>query len=90
MSKVTDQGIVDLLIRIYSKNLEFPQGGEFSQFVDNMKDGDLVDVTAVAGDIYYLGDSQFMVRNPQTNTMEKKKFKKVGMIAAGAGLTPMF
>lgn len=47
-------------------------------------------MTAIAGDIYYLGDQQFMVRNPETKEMEHKKIKKVGMIAAGSGITPMF
>jgi cytochrome-b5 reductase len=90
MSKVTDQGIVDLLIRIYSKNMNYPKGGEFSQYIDHMKEGDILDVTGIAGDIHYLGDSEFMIRNQETKEMEQKRFKKVGMIAAGAGLTPMF
>jgi ferredoxin-NADP reductase len=90
MSKVTDQGIVDLLIRVYGKNMQYPKGGEFTQFVDTMKEGDTLEVTAVAGDIFYLGDSQFMIRNASTGLLEQKMYKKVGMIAAGAGLTPMF
>ena len=47
-------------------------------------------ITGIAGDIFYLGDSKFMVRNPETKELEEKKFNKVGMIAAGSGLTPMF
>ena len=90
MSKVTDQGIVDLLVRIYSKNMQYPKGGEFSQYMDHMKEGDTLKVNAIGGDIYYMGNSEFMLRNYQTGDMEKKKFTKVGMIAAGTGLTPMF
>lgn len=47
-------------------------------------------VTAVAGDIHYLGASRFMIRNSETGLMEEKKYSKIGMIAAGSGLTPMF
>ena len=47
-------------------------------------------VTGIAGDIFYLGDSKFMVRNKETKELEEKKYTKVGMIAAGSGLTPMF
>tara|TARA_B110000285_G_C14860109_1_gene484140 strand:+ start:499 stop:771 length:273 start_codon:yes stop_codon:yes gene_type:complete len=47
-------------------------------------------ITGIAGDIFYLGDSKFMVRNPETKELEEKRFNKVGMIAAGSGLTPMF
>lgn len=31
-----------------------------------------------------------MVRNKETGILEQKRFKRVGMIAAGSGLTPMF
>ena len=46
-------------------------------------------VTAVAGDIAYLGGSRFLLRNKE-GVMEEKYISKVGMIAAGSGLTPMF
>lgn len=29
-------------------------------------------------------------RNPKTKEMEKRKYTKVGMIAGGSGITPMF
>lgn len=70
--------------------MHFPQGGQFSQHVDVMKEGDCLDVIAVAGDIYYLGNQQFMVRNRDTNLLEPRRYRKIGMIAAGAGITPMF
>ena len=47
-------------------------------------------VTGIAGDIYYVGNSEFMLRNPETGIHELKKYDKIGMIAAGSGLTPMF
>ena len=50
----------------------------------------MLDVTAVAGDIFYMGDSTFMLRNKETKVLEPKRVRKVGMIAAGSGITPMF
>ena len=46
-------------------------------------------ITGIAGDISYLGDSNFMIRNSE-GIFETKRINKVGMIAAGSGLTPMF
>ena len=55
-----------------------------------MQEGQLMRVTGIAGDIYYLGGSQFMVRNATSGLLEQKTISKIGMIAAGSGLTPMF
>lgn len=42
------------------------------------------------GDVVYLGNSQFLLRNRATGLLEQKTIKNVGMIAAGSGITPMF
>ena len=47
-------------------------------------------ITAVAGDLHYLGASKFAIRNQETGVMEERNYSKIGMIAAGSGLTPMF
>jgi len=90
MSKVNDEGIIDLLIKVYLRSFKFPKGGAFTQFIDTMQEGQLMNITGIAGDIFYLGDSKFMVRNSETKLLEEKTYNKVGMIAAGSGLTPMF
>ena len=36
MSKVNDQGILDLLIKVYLRSMQFPEGGTFTQFIDTM------------------------------------------------------
>ena len=66
MSKVDDQGVLDLLIKVYLKNMKFPQGGTFTQFIDTMQEEQTMRVTGIAGDIYYLGGSKFMLRNQET------------------------
>ena len=90
MSKVDDSGMLDLLIRVYLRNFKFPQGGAFTQFVDTMQEGQTMRITGIAGDLYYLGQSRFMIRNAETKLLEERYIKRVGMIAAGSGLTPMF
>ena len=90
MSKVEDQGVLDLLIKVYLKNMKYPQGGSFTQYVDEMQEGQFLQVTGVAGDIYYTGNSRFMIRNAESGEMEERFIDKVGMIAAGSGITPMF
>jgi len=47
-------------------------------------------ITAIGGDMCYLGNSMFEVRDQQTKEMEERKINRVGMIAAGSGITPMF
>lgn len=51
MSKVIDSGYVDLLIKVYLRNFKHPQGGLFSQFIDQLKPGDTMKITGVGGDM---------------------------------------
>lgn len=91
MSKVSDAGYVDLLIKVYLRNFEHQQGGLMTQFIDKMKPGDKsMKITAIGGDITYHGHGSFKIRCPQTKEMEDKKLTRVGMIAAGSGIAPMY
>jgi len=47
-------------------------------------------ITGIGGDIAYLENQNFMVRDLQTKQLVQQKYKRVGMIAAGSGITPMF
>ena len=40
--------------------------------------------------MYYTGNSTFMLRDRETKEMKERKIDRVGMIAAGSGITPMF
>ena len=40
--------------------------------------------------MYYNGDSQFMVRDKESKEMVERNIDRIGMIAAGSGITPMF
>lgn len=47
-------------------------------------------ITALGGDIVYEGDQIFSLRNPVTKEMDQKRVKRVGMVAAGSGIAPMY
>ena len=47
-------------------------------------------ITAIGGDIAYYGKGQFQVRDPLTKEMRNKSLTRVGMIAAGSGIAPMY
>ena len=47
-------------------------------------------LAAIGGDMYYNGNSNFVVRNKETKKMVERKVDRVGMVAAGSGITPMF
>jgi len=71
MSKVSDSGYIDLLIKVYSRNFQHTKGGLFSQYIDNLKEGDFaMNITGIGGDLAYLGESQFLLRNQETLLME--------------------
>ena len=47
-------------------------------------------ISAIGGDMYYTGNSMFKLRDKETNEMKERKIDRIGMIAAGSGITPMF
>ena len=47
-------------------------------------------ITAIGGDMYYTGNSTFMVRDQESKELKERAIDRVGMIAAGSGITPMF
>lgn len=91
LSKVADTGYVDLLIKVYLRNFEHQSGGAFTQFIDRMPLGNTtMKITGIGGDMHYMGNSMFQVRDEKTKEMEERRIDRVGMIAAGSGITPMF
>lgn len=62
-----------------------------TQHIDRMKEGDQsLKITALGGDIIYEGNGQFQLRDPDTKEMRPKQLKRIGMIAAGSGIAPMY
>ncbi|XP_060932244.1 NADH-cytochrome b5 reductase 2 [Limanda limanda] len=86
-----DQGYVDLVVKVYFKNTHpnFPDGGKMSQYLDNMAVGDSMDFRGPSGLLVYKGKGHFSIRPDKKSEPKVRKFKHVGMIAGGTGITPM-
>ncbi|XP_038561169.1 NADH-cytochrome b5 reductase 2 [Micropterus salmoides] len=91
VSSDEDQGYVDLVVKVYYKNSHpsFPDGGKMSQYLDNMAIGDAIDFRGPNGLLVYKGNGQFAIRPDKKSEPKVRKFKHVGMIAGGTGITPM-
>ncbi|XP_068004035.1 NADH-cytochrome b5 reductase 2 [Melanerpes formicivorus] len=85
------KGYVDLIIKVYHKNVhpKFPEGGKMSQYLDDMKIGDLIDFRGPNGLLVYKGAGTFLIKPHKKSEAEKKFAKHLGMIAGGTGITPM-
>ncbi|XP_036415298.1 NADH-cytochrome b5 reductase 3 isoform X1 [Colossoma macropomum] len=91
VSSDDDKGVVDLVVKIYFKNInpKFSEGGKMSQYLENLKLGDVVDVRGPGGLLEYKGHGQFAIRADKKSAPEIKKATSVGLIAGGTGITPM-
>lgn len=87
-----DKGYFDLVIKVYFKGVhpKFPEGGKMSQYLENMKIGDTIDVRGPSGKLIYLGRGKFSVKPDNKSPPQILNVKEVGMIAGGTGITPMF
>uniref|UniRef100_A0A8D0FT31 NADH-cytochrome b5 reductase n=1 Tax=Strix occidentalis caurina TaxID=311401 RepID=A0A8D0FT31_STROC len=85
------KGYVDLIIKVYHKNVnpKFPEGGKMSQYLDDMKIGDIIDFRGPNGLLVYKGAGTFLIKPHKKSEAEKKFAKHLGMIAGGTGITPM-
>eukprot|EP00347_Sterkiella_histriomuscorum_P009954 403339240 len=84
VSQVNERGTVSFVIKIYRKCDEFINGGKMSQSLESYSIGDKVKMEGPFGQLSYLGHSNFLIR--------KKPVKKtrLGLIAAGTGITPIY
>ena len=88
ISQVQDQTYIDFVIKIYRKKVhpEFPEGGLMTQYLESLKLGQKVLMSGPHGRMKYDGFGRFNVlRAPSVNVR-----KKIGHIAGGTGITPIF
>jgi cytochrome-b5 reductase len=85
-------GYVDLVIKIYrpgkfrmpdGREIEWEDGGKVSCFLDRKKVGDTIEISGPVGVHEYLGRGSFKVPG---SIITSKRF---GLLAGGAGITPM-
>lgn len=91
VSSDEDQGYVDLVVKVYFKNTHpnYPDGGKMSQYLNDMKIGDTIDFRGPNGLLVYNGHGKFAIRPDKKSEPKLRKFRHVGMIAGGTGITPM-
>ena len=73
----------NLFQQVYFKNVhpKFPDGGKMSQYLENMKIGETIDVRGPSGLLVYKGQGQFAIKADKKSEAVIKKYKKVSMIA---------
>jgi len=86
-----DKGHCDLVVKVYFKNVlpQFPDGGKLSQYLENMKIGETIDVRGPSGRLIYNGKGNFLIRADKKTPPVLQRVAKLGMIAGGTGITPM-
>ncbi|XP_045340339.1 NADH-cytochrome b5 reductase 2 [Leopardus geoffroyi] len=91
VSSDDDQGFVDLIIKVYFKNVHpnYPEGGKMTQYLENMKIGDTVLFRGPTGRLFYHEPGKFSIKPYKTSDPEAKVVSHLGMIAGGTGITPM-
>ncbi|XP_037378646.1 NADH-cytochrome b5 reductase 2 isoform X1 [Talpa occidentalis] len=91
VSSDNDRGFVDLIIKIYFKNVhpKYPEGGKMSQYLDNMKIGDTILFQGPVGRLLYHEPGKLSIKPNKMSQPEIKLVKHLGMIAGGTGITPM-
>lgn len=78
----TEDGFV-LVVKAYKPNSKFRDGGKVSQYLDNIRIGNEIEVHLPYGIMEYLSAGQFK------KSKQIVKAAHVGMVAGGSGLTPM-
>jgi len=86
ISDVKDQTFVDFVIKVYRKNVhpKFPEGGLMTQYLENLVIGESLCMSGPHGRLTYEGFGRFYTK---AKTSVKKK---IGHIAGGTGITPIF
>uniref|UniRef100_UPI00358F2B7E NADH-cytochrome b5 reductase 3-like n=1 Tax=Myxine glutinosa TaxID=7769 RepID=UPI00358F2B7E len=91
VSSNNDLGYVDLVIKIYKKDVhsKFPGGGKMSQYLDNLRNGDTIDFKGPGGRLLYQGKGRISISSDKTSAPKTVKVSRLGLIAGGTGITPM-
>ncbi|CAG9858936.1 unnamed protein product [Phyllotreta striolata] len=91
VSSDDDEGYVDLVVKVYFKDVhpKFPLGGKMTQYLEQLKIGDTIDVRGPTGRIEYHGHGKFTVVRSRKDPPDEYNVSKVGLIAGGVGITPI-
>jgi len=91
ISGIFEKGKFELLVKVYYKNVltQFPEGGLMSQHLNDLPLDSLIKVRGPMGKLTYYGDGNFYIRKSPKNIIEKN-FKRIGMLAGGTGISPIW
>jgi len=91
-SSEQDKGYFDLVLKVYKSGVhpKFPNGGKLTQHLDSIEVGDTIDVRGPSGRLQYKQKGVFEISVDKRTPPTVKQAKRVGMIAGGTGITPMF
>jgi len=77
------QGYFDLVIKVYAQ-------GKMTQHLENLKLGETIAVDGPAGNLVYKNNGIFDIRTRKPEPYKARPVKRLGMIAGGTGITPMY
>jgi NAD(P)H-flavin reductase len=87
ISPVNKKGSVEFVIKIYRDHVDFPGAGKFSKNLEaNVQVGDNMICEGPIGMIRYLGFGKLQFKK---EVLEHTK-TKIGLVAGGTGITPMY
>ncbi|KAF8967746.1 nitrate reductase [Flammula alnicola] len=78
-----DRGFVDVLVKIYYPNEQYPLGGRMTLGFSELRAGDTVELKGPIGQFTWLGDGKALLNG------KEKDVRKIGMVCGGSGITPI-
>lgn len=85
ISDVLQRETADFVIKVYRPTAEFPQGGQMTLFLEQMKIGDFLDMKGPKCKLEYFGNGNFNCSKPNLGEISRHK---LGFIAGGTGIAP--
>jgi len=87
-SPPSTKGHFDLVVKVYFAGVEprFPKGGACSQYLDQLRIGDSIQVKGPLGGFVYEGAGRYSGQSGK----QKGVAKEIGMICGGTGITPLW
>ncbi|KAF8649084.1 hypothetical protein AX16_006031 [Volvariella volvacea WC 439] len=83
LSRQEDKGFIDMLVKIYYPNRQYPLGGRMTLGFAELKVGDTVELKGPIGHFVWLGGGMARIRGKELHV------RNIGMVCAGSGVTPI-
>ena len=86
------KGFFELVIKVYFAGVhpKFPDGGKMSQHLEQLSIGDSVNIKGPRGKLTYRGRGELAVADALGRNEKVTRVSRLGMIAGGTGITPMY